>query len=175
MLSFLLKVVFPIVIVIPIAIGFASSLPILIIYPLFARLRLRPQIRAGIAVTVGLISALIVMGLYTWHMISLEYRFTFPASPGWETRQKYENEAVLEAWLHTVIPPPFQKSCYSGEQNVCQIAEGYSLRIWDARIDSEDLIWLPALISGVTGAIMVRWIFAAMMREIDSASVHSTP
>ena len=175
MISFLVEIILPVVIVIPIAIGFILSLPILIIYPLFGRFRLRPQTRAGIAASVGLISTLIVMSLYAWHVISLEYRLPSPASQDWETRQKYEDEAIMEAWHHTIIPPAFQKSCYSGEEIVCQIAEGYPLGIWDGRIDPDDLLWLPGLISGITSAMMVRWILLSIPRQINSASVHPTP
>ena len=174
MISFLVKIVLPVIIIIPIAIGFALSLPILILYPWFVRLRLQPQTRQGIAVFIGLISTLIVISLYTRQIISMEYRSTVPASPGWEIRQKYEKEATQEAWLHTIIPPLFQKSCYSGEEIVCQIAEGYRLGIWDWRINPDDLLWLPSLISGITSVMMVRRIFSSITREINSSSIPST-
>jgi hypothetical protein len=175
MFSFLFEIILPAVIIIPIAIGFTLSLPILIIYPLFVRFRLRPQTRAGIAVSVGLISTLIVMSLYAWLLISMEYKFPSPASQDPEIRQTYEKEAILEAWRHSIIPPPFQKSCYSGEAIVCQIAERYPLGIWDWQINSEDSPGLPGMIAGITSAMMVRRIFSSITREINSASVHATP
>ena len=174
MLSFFLKIILPFVIVIPTAIGFALSLPILIFYPLFVRFRLRPHARQGITLSVGLISMLIVMSLYARLIISIEYKIPSPSSQDSEIKQKYENEAILEAWRHTIIPPPFQKSCSSGEEIVCQIAERYQLGIWDWQINGDDFPWLPGLIAGRTSAMMVRWIFRAITREINSASVHST-
>jgi hypothetical protein len=173
MLSFLVKIVLPVIIVIPMAIGFTLSLLILILYPLFVRLRLQHHTRTGIAMSLGLIATLLVMSLYAWQMISITYKSTFPASPGWEIRQTYEHEAILGAWRSTIIPPPFPRSCSSGEEIVCQLAEQYSLGIWDGRIDAEDLPWLPGLISGITCVMMVRWIFSAIIREINSASAHS--
>jgi hypothetical protein len=175
MLSFFIQIILPVVIVIPIAIGFTLSLPILIVYPLFVRFRLQPQTRAGIAVFIGLISMLIVMSVYARLMISIEYKIPSPFSQDSEIQHKYEKEAILEAWRQTIIPPLFQKSCYSGVEIVCQIAERYPLGIWDWQINADDLPWLPGFIAGITSAMMVRWIFRAITREINSASGHSPP
>jgi hypothetical protein len=118
---------------------------------------------------------LIVMSLYLWLIISTAYAITIPSSKDWEIRQKYEKEAVLEAWRHAIIPHPLQKSCYSDEQIVCQLAEGLRLGIWDWRIDSDDLPWLSGLIAGITSTITVWSMFSSITQRADSAFVDSTP
>ncbi len=123
----------------------------------------------------GFLSLFVVLGLYTWLMISMEYALSIPSSQDWEIKQKYEDQAILEAWRHTMIPPPFQKSCYSTENIVCQIAEGFSLGIWDWRISFDDLFWLSALISGTISAMTVGSMLRSFTRPIDAASVIPTP
>ena len=162
-------IIFPFFIAIPSALGFVFARSIWILYRWFKPFPLRPHTRSGMALSIGLISILLVMSLYTWHWIGLGYADTSPIN------FHHGNQVVLEAWRRSIIPPPFQKSCYNAEEIVCQLAESYRLHLWDSQIYADDLPWLAGLIAGITSTITMRSTFRSMTQRANSAPIDSIP
>jgi len=156
-------IIFPFFIAIPSALGFVVARSIWVFYRAHGPFQLRPQTLIGMALSIGCISTLLVMSLYAWQMIALEYADTSPIN------SDHGNQVVLESWRRSIIPPPFQKSCYSTEEIVCQLAEGYRLHLWDSQIYTDDLPCLGGLIAGITSTITMMSMFRSMTQRANSA------
>ena len=173
-MSTFILIIVPFFIAIPCTLGFVIARSIWVFYRAYGPLQPRLHTRNGLALSIGLISTLLVMSLYAWQIINLDYAMYGSIAID-ENGQPYRSQVVPEAWRRSIIPPPFQKSCSNPEEIICQLAEEFRLRLWDSEIYTDDIPWLGGLIAGITSTITVRSLFRSMTRRANSASLDSMP
>ncbi len=129
----------------PILIGLIIALialfpPFKILAQCFASFRL------ALVFTLGLISFLICFGIYTYEVANASYIFgvyryecqscDFMKYNPTEEEERNKEAIILEYWVRTVLPPPFQTNCNTGNAEACRLADNITNHVrndppWD--------------------------------------------
>ena len=99
------------------------------------------------AIFIGLIPFITIVIFYTYYIVYLGYVLTIPSSPNETEKIFYQDDAISEAFWHSVLPPSLQQPCINKPALVCELGESYSLKLWDAEITFDDVPLFAGIIS----------------------------